>query len=670
MLGVNPCTLGFATLFLVICLGENTAIAEPLDPYDALGTKLERAYGVPPNALASDSPQITNTDQNDDLKQVQIDTGDAAQTQVPVRRLSTYMVQFAPDADLDEIQQVLDAHGLRVADEPQKNEQLSQIGTLIVEPIVPEIATDTGTEIGEIGEVFVDPLIQRLRADPLVRSAVPDLVISTQKIPRPPNDQPTGPDLWDWSVRDACVPAFAHPASAGVRDGNWGLKAARFPTAWRLVANRLAIESRDPEIKVAVLDAGFETNADLDFDLFPRVEHRPHSHGTHVAGIIGATFDNGRGIDGASPWARILAVPHARQQVDHVEGNIEEKVIGLQSDIMATLIMLLQEPDVRVVNVSLGYNWKKFLNIDPGGQGFASLRNDISNTGIMVQSVLGLAAARGILFVSAAGNDSGLDQPVALDVNAQWASPLNWAALNRNERFPVDNAIVVEAIDRSGTRAPFSNRGGHVSAPGTGIQSTVGGGIKVDDGTSMAAPHVTALATLLIAYDPAITHVEIARAIRTGARPAEGGAAPRIDALNTLVAHDPNALRFLADLDADGQVGPADVALFKEQWRKLQGLMPGGNAVAEADEPLVEAVTSANIATEDLNGDGVADRNEASWPLIDLNGSGVATDDACDAVVIGGKRLADYDVLGATWTNQTIPFDSIDAELCPDCPQQ
>ncbi len=669
MISKNSSAFGFAMQCVIFSLVVNMANSQSLDSYELLSGALERAYGLPPNAIASDGPLIKSANETLELKQVEIDVGEPELKEVPVGSLGTYMVQFQPTADLTEIEKMLANHGLRVADEPAKNEELSQIGALIVEQIEPEASTGTR----EISEVFSDPLIQRLREEPLVRYAAPDLIFSTEKIPRPPASQPDGSVHWDWSVLDACVPALAHPASAGLSDGNWGLKAARFPTAWRLVANRLAIEGREPEIKVAVLDAGFEANDDLDFDLFLHVEHRPHPHGTHVAGIIGATFDNELGIDGASPWSRILAVPHARKQVNHVEGNIEEQVIALQSDIVATLIMLLREPDLRVVNVSLGYSWKKFLGIDPAGRNFGPIRNDISNTGNMVQSVLGLAAARGILFVSAAGNDSSLDQPVVLDVDAQWASPLNWAALNSNIQFPVNNVIVVEAVNRSGARAPFSNRGGHVSAPGTGVLSTVGGGVSVDDGTSMAAPHVTALATLLIAYDPAITHDEIARAIREGAQPAEGGAAPRIDALNTLVAHDPRALRYLADLDADGQVGPSDVALFKDQWRKLQGFVASGTASTDAGELLVDGVTSATRTAqpaEDLNGDGVANRNEALWPLIDLNGSGVATDDACDQVVFGGQSLTDYDVLGFAWTDQNIPFDSIDAELCPDCPQQ
>jgi thermitase len=78
--------------------------------------------------------------------------------------------------------------------------------------------------------------------------------------------------------------------------------------------------------------------------------------------------------------------------------------------------------------------------------------------------------------------------------------------------------ISVSATDQSNRRAPFSNYGTtvDVAAPGVDILSTVpGGGYGKKAGTSMASPHVAALAGLLAAQDRSA--LEIRRRIQRSA---------------------------------------------------------------------------------------------------------------------------------------------------------
>ncbi len=93
-----------------------------------------------------------------------------------------------------------------------------------------------------------------------------------------------------------------------------------------------------------------------------------------------------------------------------------------------------------------------------------------------------LATRKGAVVVAAAGNENtgGPSYPAA---------------------YP--NVIAVAATNEYDKRASFSNHGSwvDVAAPGVNILSTVPGGYGYRGGTSMAAPHVSALAGLLASQD-------------------------------------------------------------------------------------------------------------------------------------------------------------------------
>ena len=188
-----------------------------------------------------------------------------------------------------------------------------------------------------------------------------------------------------------------------------------------------------------------------------------NGHGTHVAGIIGATGDNGIGIAGVNWNVRLMALKF-----------LDEFGFGFTADAVAALDYAI-EHGAHISNNS----W--------GGAGFSQALKDM----------IAAAGEANQLYVAAAGN-SGSDNDT---IPAYPAS------------FDLDNIISVASSNRNDERASLSNYGAntvHLAAPGADILSTFPGeGYALFSGTSMAAPHVTGAAALMLAIDPSVGYSDI-----------------------------------------------------------------------------------------------------------------------------------------------------------------
>jgi subtilisin family serine protease len=178
-----------------------------------------------------------------------------------------------------------------------------------------------------------------------------------------------------------------------------------------------------------------------------------NGHGTHVAGIVAARANNRTGIAGVAPRAKIMVIK-----------ALGADAVGTSAT-MAQAVRFAAEHGARIINMSVS------------GPGFSQTFNDV------VQQ----ASDAGILMVAAAGN-SGHD----LDQQPEYPAG-----------FTASHLISVAATGRNGKLIGISNRGTatvDIAAPGQAIVSTAkGGGYELRTGTSMAAPHVSGAAALVIA---------------------------------------------------------------------------------------------------------------------------------------------------------------------------
>ncbi|HMV69841.1 MAG TPA: S8 family serine peptidase, partial [Myxococcota bacterium] len=334
-----------------------------------------------------------------------------------------------------------------------------------------------------------------VRQSPAVRRAIVDTFLGADQVPDRAGTFSTVPPDWSWWF----------PASDG---GNWGMIALGAPEMWNLAD---AMFKDDLRSTVAVLDGGFSEDS-FDVTYKTRLGMTEDGHGTHVSGIIGATWGNNHYVDGVHPTADLVVAPMSGSPSSGWFCGVycwEESAGELIISNLETL--LRADPDIVAVNLSLGFNWlANGVDSDTSSRAQEVARD----TGDLFISTTDSSVERGRypmpVFVVSAGNDYGR--------HARNNSPFASAGLRRSYA-PV---IVVEALeydltpedpDYPYTLADYSNIDGHVSAPGSEILSlwdtlvSFSWGdawLEYKDGTSMAAPHIAGLVGALYALDPAL----------------------------------------------------------------------------------------------------------------------------------------------------------------------
>ncbi len=258
----------------------------------------------------------------------------------------------------------------------------------------------------------------------------------------------------------------------------WNMPKIDAPEAWDHTTGSASVI-------VAIVDSGLDTanpefsgrivypHDEIDNDTVPQ---DTCTHGTHVTGIAAAQGNNGIGIAGMAWNVKIMPVRVLTQTPSTCSGS--------EADIHDGIYWAVNH-GAQVINLSLGGSR---LAGDTCEQDYPIL-----------SSAVQYAHDSGVLVVAASGNT----------YSNQLSCPAYQTA-----------AMAVGATTSTDTRASYSNYGEGLSvvAPGDYIYSTLPGstyGYK--SGTSMAAPHVTGLAALLLSISPSSTAGEIQTTIESTA---------------------------------------------------------------------------------------------------------------------------------------------------------
>ena len=376
---------------------------------------------------------------------------------------------------------------------PDVSVLVNQTGAAVVQSRTrqPDGSTEDLVLDRTVSEVELRRIADSVARSPAVEYAVPETFQTIQQVVNDPHYQ----EQWHYYQPSVAI---------------------RLPEAWKL--------STGKGVVVAVLDTGIRKHVDLvdqtlpGYDMVDRLSTandgdgrdadpadpgdwcngRPSSwHGTHVAGTIAARTNNGAGVAGIAPEAKILPV----RVLGTCGGSNFDIADGIRWAAGGKIAGTPDNPHpAKVINLSLG------------GLGACDAE---------YLSAIREARQRGATVVVAGGN-SNIDAANVVPANCE-------------------GVITVAATNRNGARAKFGTNsgsnfgrvvkiaapGGETANPSNGILSTLNAGYTAPgtdsyefyQGTSMAAPHVAGVVALMYQVHPAMTPDQVLSILQSTSQP-------------------------------------------------------------------------------------------------------------------------------------------------------
>lgn len=291
---------------------------------------------------------------------------------------------------------------------------------------------------------------------------------------------------------------------------NWWLEATKVISAW---------QSADSfsRINVGVVDNGFDTNhEDLNITVINSEQNSVEHHGTHVAGIIGATNNNGIGISGILDQVNLYGV-------DCYATSKQEKNNITVSSLMAGIQTCLDR-NCKVINMSSGISPTNAKDTKENAD--ASAHDAI----IYLLSMLDEREGGDFIIVQSAGNgdktgkgiDAGKYNGYFSSITEELIKTVMQEYVEKNGELKrdisveeiMDSYMIAGAVDNKRKKGEwqlteFSNYGDAITvcAPGSDIFSTtvmggINGNYANDSGTSMSAPIVGGITAMVWSINP------------------------------------------------------------------------------------------------------------------------------------------------------------------------